>query len=187
MNYKDFYVLSDNHSHGALNLFPKLHKDVDVDKLFRNEYFLEGKIEFGINTGSKIFDFLNSGFPGVFVVSQKVTDLLRQSYVTGWDIVPVHIQSIETLNYFLFTVTGRCGPIDYSRSEVFMKQPYTPTGKPVEAKRGLFFDLNSWDGSDIFTPENSRFTFITEKVKDILFKSKATNLILENVAKFEVL
>jgi hypothetical protein len=48
-----------------------------------------------------------------------------------------------------------------------MKQPYPPTGKAIEATKGLSFDLNSWDGSDTFTPEKSKFTFVTKKIRNL--------------------
>jgi len=118
--------------------------------------------------GSKTFDFLNSGYAGLNLVSKKIIELFNNNAISGWRSIPVRIKGYETYDYFILTVTGRCSAINYEKSELFIKAPFTPTGKPIEAKRGLYFDLISWDGSDVFTPENSMFTFVTEKVVKIL-------------------
>lgn len=99
----------------------------------------------------------------------------------------MRIKGYEDREYYLFTVTGQCSAIDYEKSETFIKAPFTPTGRPIEAKRGLYFNLSSWDGSDVFTPEKSTFTFVTKKVERLLSKNKATNVIIENITKFEIL
>ncbi|KAF0203981.1 MAG: hypothetical protein FD170_670 [Bacteroidetes bacterium] len=186
MEHKDFYLMSENYNRGSLNLIPKLHKELDINKLFRNEYVIDKTVEFIVNTGSKNFDMLNSGFPGVFLISKRLVDLLRKCNATGWDSIPTIIQGNEAIEYYLLTVTGRCSAIDYEMSESFLKAPFTTSGKSIEAKRGLYFDLKSWDGSDIFTPKESRFTFVTEKVKSLLLNSKVTNIAFENITKHEV-
>ncbi len=185
MLHTDFYVLSDKFSRGALTLVPKLN--ADFYKVFRSEYIPEYVVECMPSLGSKAFDFLNSGYAGLYLVSEKIIELFKNNAISGWSSIPVRIKAYEGYNYYILTVIGRCSEIDYEKSESFIKAPFTPTGKPIEAKRGLNFDLNSWDGSDVFTPEKSMFTFVTEKVEKLLSKNKATNVIIENITKFEIL
>ena len=184
MTHSDFYVISINSVRGALTLFHTV--DTDFYKVFRGEYIPENVIEFIPNCGKKTLDFLNSGAAGLHVVSGRIIELLKTNAITGWSSIPVKIKGYEKFEYYLFTITGRCSSINYEDSEPFMKQPFTPTGKPIDAKRGLYFNLSSWDGSDVFTPEDSMFTFVTEKVKKLLSEQNATNIILENITKFEI-
>ena len=168
-----------------MNLIPM--QNLDYTKVFRNEIIPKTVLKFAPSFGVKHFDLLNSGFAGVYLISEKIVELFRSNDLVGWNSIPVQIQEFENLNYYLLTVEGRCSAIDYRRSETFLKKPYIPSGKPIEAKRGLYFDLESWDHSDVFTPENTRFTFITEKVKNILSANKVTNILLERITDFEIL
>lgn len=185
MTHTDFYVISEKDARGAMTLVPQLN--ADFYKVFRSEYIPEYVVECMPSLGSKTFDFLNSGYAGLNLVSKKIVELFRNNAISGWSSIPVRIKGYENCEYYLFTVTGRCSAIDFEKSVSFIKDPFTPTGRHIVAKRGLYFDLNSWDGSDIFTPEKSTFTFVTEKVISLLSKSKATNVIFKNLTKFEIL
>ncbi len=85
----------------------------------------------------------------------------------------------------MLTVLGRCGIIDYSKSERIIKQPFPPNGAFVEVKIGLHFEIHSWDGSDIFTPENSLFVFITKRVKEIIENNKISNIEITCLNEYE--
>lgn len=185
MTHTDVYVISEKDTRGAMTLVPGLN--ADFYKLFKGEFIPEHVVECIPSLGSKTFDFLNSGYAGLYMVSKKIIELFNNNAISGWSSIPVRIKGYEGYEYYLFTVTGRCSAIDYEKSEASIKAPFTTTGRPVEAKRGLYFDLSSWDGSDVFTPEESMFTFVTEKVEKLLYKNKVTNLIIENITKFELL
>ena len=187
MDYADFYLVSDSHTRGALNLIPKLKLEIDINQVFRNELIPAIVIEFFPSGGKKTFDLLNSGHAGIYLISRMIFDLFKINNISGWNAIQAKISGFENFEYFLLTIKGRCGAIDHKKSEFILKPPLTPTGKPFVAKRGLFFDLNSWDGSDIFTPDKSRFTIVTEKVKKLLIESKATNITVENIINFEMI
>jgi hypothetical protein len=185
MEYKDFYVISDKDSRGTLTLLPSLN--LDYFKLFKGESNVDEPLVFQKNYGNKLFDLLFSGVAGLYLLNERVISIIEGSQITGWKTYSCKIEPSGNTNYLVFATVGRCGAIDYSKSEIFMKQPFTPTGKAVEAKRGLYFDLNSWDGSDVFTPDNSKFIFITEKVKKLFVKNKVTNITFENITQFELI
>jgi hypothetical protein len=185
MSHSDFYTITDRDNRGALILIPQIKSDIDKYKVFRNELIPGDVIDFFPNYGKKTYDLLFSGYTGLFLVSRFIYDLFTSNNISGWNSIPARIRGYETHEYFLLTVKGRCSAIDYEKSETFIKAPFTPAGKPFEAKRGLFFDLNSWDGSDIFTPEKTTYIFVTEKVKEILLKNRATNIIIENITEHE--
>jgi hypothetical protein len=185
MTPPDFYVISDKFTRGALNLIPILN--ADFYKVFRGEFMPEKVVEFIPNCGSRTYDFLNAGYAGLHLVSKKIIQLFRTNDLNGWLEKPVRIKGYEDFEYYLFMVTGRCSAINFEKSQTFIKAPFAPTGKPVEVKRGLYFDIRSWDGSDVFTPENSMFTFVTEKAAKLLSDNKVTNLIICNTTHFELL
>lgn len=183
MEYKDFFVISDKFTRGALTLVPKINADFYM--VFRSEFIPEGIVECTPSLGSKHFDFLNSGYAGLYLVSNNIIELFESNAVTGWSSIPVRIKGYDEYDYFILTITGRCSALDLTKSKTYIKAPLTPNGKPIEAKRGLYFDLNSWDGSDVFTPEKTTFIFITEKVRRLLIKIKATNVSIVNVTQYE--
>lgn len=185
MAYTDFYVISDKFTRGALTLIPNLN--ADFYKVFRSEFIPEYVVECIPSLGSKTFDFLNSGYAGLNLVSKKTIQIFESNAISGWRSLPVRVKGYEGFDYYILTITGRCSAIDYGKSEPFIKAPFTPAGSPLEAKRGLYFDLNSWDGSDVFTPEKSMFTFVTEEVKKLLIKNKVTNITFENITQFELI
>lgn len=185
MTHTDFYIISEKDTRGAMTLIPKLN--ADFYKVFKSEFIPEYVVECMPSLGSKTFDFLNSGYAGLYLVSKKIIELFENNAISGWSRIPVRIKGYEGYDYYILTVTGRCSTIDFEKSESFIKGPFTPTGRPIEAKRGLYFDLNSWDGSDVFTPERSMFIFVTKRVEKLLSKNKATNVIIENITKFEIL
>jgi len=52
---------------------------------------------------------------------------------------------------------------------------------------GLYFDEASWDGSDVFRPLGTAHVLVTQRVKDLLEKSKMTNLRFEALTSIEKL
>ena len=104
--------------------------------------------------------------------------------ITGWKGIPAVIQGHEDLKYYLLTITGRCGPIDKSSTQIVdsTKLVYNQT---VKANQGLFFPEDSWDGSDMFVSEYVNYTFVTEKVKTLLMKNKVTNVEIINTKELQ--
>jgi hypothetical protein len=83
------------------------------------------------------------------LLSDRIIRTLSANKFTGWSTYPIRVtgkdgRQIE--GYHGFAVTGRSGPPDRSRSQ---KTEKFKEGSFVEI-RGLFFDENTWDGSDIF-------------------------------------
>jgi hypothetical protein len=186
MNYSQFYLLSDKGLRGALYVLPKT--TLEDYKLFRGETELDSPIKFYPNVGEKAYDLVGSGYAGLDLFSIKIINMLNEQKISGWKTYPCELYdrgSNMIEGYFIFSVTGRCSAIDYSKSEKIMIQPYTPQGKPVEGIRGLYFDADSWDGTDIFTPKNSKLTFVTERVKRLFEKNRFTNIQFKKITEFE--
>ncbi len=98
-----------------------------------------------------------------FVISKKMKNLLDQNRITGWGDFPIKIEGIKD-DYFIFQNLSKAGHI-LNLDDV---NNYVTENRE--------FDLNTWDGSDIFNLENTLLNVCTERVKDILEKAKITNL-----------
>jgi hypothetical protein len=187
MRTEEFFVIDEQDSKGAFNAFINL-RGVETLKLFRSEVHPEKPIDLTWISGSKFFDLLSAG-NGMNLYSARIFKVFEENNITGWDRIACKIHTgkreIRT-DYSLLTVTGRCGFIDYSKSEKIVKQPFPPKGAFIEVKRGLHFDITKWDGTDIFTPDNTLFIFITEHVKALLDKNKFTNIKFTNLVDFEI-
>lgn len=188
MDFSEFYLLSQAGLKDCLYVSLKIYENMNDYKIFRGELELDIPIQFQYNVGKKIYDIIPTGFPGLDLFSNKIIGKLAEYKISGWKTYPCEIydrgnKRIE--GYSIFSVTGRCSEIDYSKSKKIMIQPFTPQGRPVEGIRGLYFEPDSWDGKDIFTPENSKLTFVTEKVKGLFEKNRFTNILFKKITEFE--
>ncbi len=189
MEYKDIYSLDDKDLRGSFVAISK--NDLDDYKLFRGEIqiHLNNKLVFYNNYGKKTYDIISSGFAGLYLFSDKIINILIDNKINGWKNYPCLLYDRnlnEIKGYSIFAVTGRCGSIDYNKSEKIIIQPYSSSGKPVDAIKGLFFEKETWDNSDIFTPLNTKYTFITSKVKEILENNKVSNIKFEKITEIEI-
>ena len=188
MDFNQIYQLRDKDIKGAFNSCGTNIKIEHVN-LFKGEIELKELLNYDYNFGTKLYDLINSGFAGIYLLSNKVINLLKENQISGWMTYPCNLfdkQKNEVLGYSLFSVKGRCGPIDRLKSERHIKQ-YTQTGKPVDILKGLYFEMDTWDGSDIFSPEGTLYTFVNEKVKEILIKNKVTNILFDRITDIETI
>lgn len=122
---------------------------------------------------------------GPVLLHASMLNSLAASSIAGWSSYPVELRGKtgEILGaYSGFVVTGRCGPLQPDRSVRAAKE-YPAGTFPV--LRGLFFDEASWDGTDIFMPDDdSAWVFVTERAKKVLL-SGAKNLRFEKLADVE--
>jgi hypothetical protein len=135
--------------------------------------------------GSQVSDVIWTTSIKPVVVHERVISLLEENALTGWATYPVQViggDGLAVPDYRGLAITGRCGPIDDSRSDIVMKT--YPAGEfPVY--RGLFFDPGSWDGSDLFVSDDSAsWPFVSARVCEAL-KGKATNLDFIKAAELE--
>jgi hypothetical protein len=110
------------------------------------------------------------------ILSRRLVDTLREHGFTGWRTYPVELfgKSGERITgYEGLAVTGRCGPVDESKSEHFKKQ--YPGGLFTKL-RGYYFNPESWDGSDLFMPSGWGAKFVVQEVKDALTEAGIDNI-----------
>jgi hypothetical protein len=129
-------------------------------------------------SGSTAHDFVGTSLTSTPLVSDLVVSVFRS--FSGWTTYPVEVYGKKgelIPGYHGLAVTGRCGPIDDSRSVPRICEPPVPQGRVSRKWFGLFFDEKTWDGSDVFLSESAtHLTFVSEAVKLALEKAKITNV-----------
>lgn len=140
------------------------------------------------SSGKKWTDILSPNSISMYVVSQRFIELLEKTDITGWKSYPVKIldkEEKEIRGYVGFSILGRSGAVDYSKSGVYEKQ-LVPNGTKTKYYKGLYIDLSQWDGSDFFIPESTLNIIISEKVRQLIKKHKITNTDIQNLAEYEI-
>ncbi|MCL2435394.1 MAG: hypothetical protein FWD09_04560 [Lentimicrobiaceae bacterium] len=162
----------------------------DEHRLVRGDY---SDISFPVickqESGKKLQDILDTGWAALYLISDKMKAVLEENNLTGWKTFAVKVltkKGEEIPGYHGLSITGRCGEIDYSKSEIIKKQLVSngPFGKFYKGKH---VGLDKWDGSDFFLPEKNLGTIITSRTADVLKKSKLTNIRMENLAEIEIM
>jgi hypothetical protein len=137
--------------------------------------------------GAKPGELIWTTYATPVIVADSVVQLLRSHGFTGWSTYDVTVRGKQgqlVPGYSGLAITGRCGKIDYSRTIVVPRiRPagIFPTGK------GLYFDPESWDGSDLFMPaENAGYKFMVEEVKEAFERAKIKNAEFTPLEQLEV-
>ncbi len=145
-------------------------------------------IQFKHKYGHKIGDVLDTGRVGLYLISDKLKDVLTMNSLTGWMVFPVVVSKIngEMISGFHgLSITGRCGPIDYNKSAIIEKR-LLPNGPVGKFYKGLHVGLDQWDGCDFFLPKDSFGPIVTARAARVIEMSKLSNIILINLADIEL-
>lgn len=133
------------------------------------------------NVGGPLRDVVITGYARPVVVSDRFVVALREAGCSGWTLFPVTVydkHGIVAEGYHGLQVTGVSGPIDWRRSQPVPKHF---TGGVFPMLKGFYFGEETWDGSDVFGPRDSGFTFLTDKAASALKRSRITNMDLEPI------
>lgn len=138
--------------------------------------------------GRYVFDVIGTGSPELLLLSCRVLQVLRDSRVTGWKSFPVEIRGSKgepIRGYEGLIVTGRCGAVDWSMGKYARMPPRIPSSNPYDAWIGMYFDPESWDGSDLFMPEGTAYIIAVERVKTAVEQAEITNVRFKPLTEFE--
>lgn len=135
-------------------------------------------------SGRRVYDFVNAG-PFVRLLSPRFVDALEAIGATGWATAPITGYSEGLDGYRMLVATGRCGDQDMARAERTMSAA-DAYSNPMPVFRGLYFENDEWDGSDVFTTSPAGFLIVTERVVDALIAAKITNFEVEPLTAFEL-
>ena len=88
-------------------------------------------------------------------------------------------------DYAALAVEGRAGALDKSLSERITLPPPVPEGIEMNGIRGLYFGLDQWDGSDVFSPQGAYTVIVTDAVREAMTAAGLTNVEFIPVVEFE--
>ena len=146
---------------------------------------LKRKAVFRQHMGSRTYDYIDTTYAVLELISDKFLDVLEDNNFTGWDTYPVEIldkKGNEIKGYHGLIVPGRCGPILHHKAEEIIID--SPIGKKMKAWKGLYFDPATHDGSDFVVPEGTGFKIVKESVVEALKKAKITNIHFDKLTDF---
>ena len=132
-------------------------------------------------------DLSCAGWPDLYIVSERFRDVMSE--LPGVNFLPVNIldknlRDIE-VNYFRPLITGNGGPLKKELSrEILLRR--IENGPEFLKKVGLYFDPESWDGCDFFSPEKTLSIFITAKAKELASNYNFTNVRIEPISEKEM-
>ena len=155
------------------NLIKGRYAEINFPVIFKQKY------------GKTLTDILDTGWPNLFLISDKMKAILEENKLTGWATFSIKLYDKagnEIFGYHGFSITGQCGQVNYEKSEIIEKRK-VPTGPTCQYYKGLSID--QLDGADFFTPDKTCQIFITKRAADVLKKNKITNMRLENLAEKE--
>ena len=144
-------------------------------------------IQFDAAQGREATDFLWTQLITPVCISESAIRILMKNKVSGWSTYPVEVFDQEGKlypYYFGLAVTGATCEADYSRSAVVSKPPPTPRGISYDVFRGLYFDEDQWDGSDMFWVGGVRV--VVERVKEIFVRYNVRNVRFTPLAEREI-
>jgi len=146
-------------------------------------------VEFLWKACTKMYDIVDTGHPGLSLISDRFRDLLLDNGFTGWKTYPIVMKAKngeQVGGYHGLSIVGRCGPTDFSKSEIVQRQ-LVPGAIPAVFYKGLHIGLDAWDGTDMFIEEGTTMRIVTERVAKAIKRAKITNVRLENLADFETI
>jgi hypothetical protein len=115
------------------------------------------------------------------LVSARVITALAESAISGWSTFPVKLFDSgkrEISGYTGLAVTGRCGWIGFDRREESLIYRPNRSGGETRYFKGLKFDEQSWDGTDLFMDAEARTGWVlaTERVRKTFRAREVTNV-----------
>jgi hypothetical protein len=186
-DYRRFYVLDEAFRRGALRVHA-LRDIPDPLALTRGEVAAQ-PVRFHHDAGTRAYDLVGTTWGGILLVSDRVISALEEHHFTGWRAYTVALfdsRGAAIDGYSGLAVTGRCGPVEDGLSPLMPVPPRGPGGSVVMARIGLRFVPDTWDGSDLFVPDETGLVFVTQAVRDALCAIKVTNMNFTRITEVEM-
>lgn len=123
-------------------------------------------------------------------ISQRLLDLFNEAGFRGYQTTPavLYTKRREAMTgYHVFIITGKCGLLDYSRSERVMRPVRPGSTRLVENVIGARFDPATWDGSDFFYTAYNMERYVTEPVVALLKRHRIRDVETARLTEMEIL
>jgi len=159
---KEIWEIKDSCKVGPLVVIsdPRLGRERNK-ALIRGEYRPKEAVLFRYQLGGAPNDLVETTLPGLYLLSNRVIEVLETARFTGWTSYPVRITGKggeEISGYRGLSITGRCNPVDWP-------ERLNPSRQPP-----------FWDGSDIFLILNRNMIGVTNRVYAALNALQLSNV-----------
>jgi hypothetical protein len=117
----------------------------------------------------RLGDLVGTFWAAVFLVSERLREVLRAGGVSGWTTRPVVVEGADAVNavsLHLLCVHGRCGPVIERADSTSSK-----TGGV-----GQYLDPGEWDGSDVFVAANHNAILLSDRGADVIRRARLSNV-----------
>lgn len=150
-------------------IFDPEFDSVDPTSVLRGEASIDNPVASWSSGRFKSQSLVWSAWPGVIWFHLSVVERMLRDGIQGFSTYSASLlgKNGKVINgYMGWIVSGRCDPINYERSHEFVTD--LGGGETTEL-RGLFFDEQSWDGSDVFMcRDNTAHVFFSERARRCL-------------------
>jgi hypothetical protein len=175
LSSKTFQAQTDNTFDDHNNLIYGIYDSIRFPVVFRECY------------GKKLEDLLDTGWPSLYLISEKAIGILEKNKLTGWKTFNIKVfdkNGNEVNGYHGLSITGRCGEVDFNKSTIIEKRlvPHGPLGNYY---KGYYVGLDEWDNSDFFIPRHTIAIIVTKRAAEVIKGNKLTNIILTDLADIE--
>ncbi len=165
----NFYVISP--STRRIDLFYEVIEPYNDVELFNCTTSLSSPLPIKKSQGYYENDVIRLQDPFNFLISKRLKTSLLSSGITGWRTYDVEIDGKLSENYSGFCIEGRCGSTLRPKEKGFFN--------------GIKFEIDTWDGSDIFIPNDSLTIFCTQKVKQSIDELNLKNMMVQRIEDYE--
>lgn len=120
------------------------------------------------SSGKKMRDILDTRYPPLYLISDRFKNALEESGITGWKSYPISLfdkKGNPVEGYNGFSITGKAG-----KMQKFDQLPLE-CGYSADAD-GCYFDVETWDGSDLFNTEGTWHIIASERFIKVLVENK---------------
>lgn len=138
--------------------------------------------------GNKMTDILDTGWPGMYLISKFLKSTFIDQELTGWKTYPVEVfdnKGTKIEGYSGLSITGKTGPIDFTQSEI-VQQRLVAHGPISKYYKGLYPKMEEWDGSDFFLANGYFGIIMTDRAASVFRKSRLSNVKVQPLEDIEM-
>lgn len=155
----------------------------------RAENEVPSVVHFEPGWGGRENDLIGCTFVPAMFGSASFRSLVEGSRFSGVSFYDISVKQKggkPTTKYSGLRIAGRCGPIDKSRSARVTRMQPAPR-QPYDVLLGLFFEEDTWDGSDFFvSSDGTGFLFVTESVAGALRLARLKGIEIRMLEEVEI-
>ncbi|MEK6974621.1 MAG: hypothetical protein AABW41_05290 [Nanoarchaeota archaeon] len=182
MKYADFFVL--NHGWATRYYWHSIEENIKNNENSIN-LIKKRKVKFIIRSGTTPGDIIG-GTPVLNLFSERFVNLLKENKIKSFKNYPVIFDSKYdiTTKYYYLEFPSKFSEIllkGKSKHHIYV----TDKGEMAKfGQKGLYFDLQEWDGSDIFGIKNTSLVIVTKRLKVLIERAKLKNVMFTNLEDF---